>query len=119
MSVPSAAPAEALRAIVAAGGTVFETAAGTIVVLPKHAADPDELLPLADAAHRAATSVRVLREAIRSGALPALGRQRDRAVRRRDLDAWIESRRSPVAVVEDRQAARVEHRLARGRRGSR
>src|SRR5579884_1855647 len=97
----------------ASGGTVIETPVGTIIVLPKRPPDLDELLPLEAAARAAATSVRVLRDAIRSGALPAVGRQRDRAVRRRDLESWIESRRTPVARASDEQADRVERRLAR------
>ncbi len=44
----------------------------------------EELLPLAEGARVGATSVRVLREAIRKGDLTAYGRQRDRAVRRGD-----------------------------------
>jgi hypothetical protein len=106
-----------LRAtVIAAGGSIFETAAGTIAVIPNRAADPEELLPLPDAARAAATSLRVVRDAIRSQALPAVGRQRDRAVRRRDLDAWIETRRAPVARVTESQAERIERRLARARR---
>jgi hypothetical protein len=113
MSGSCSVPADALRAIVAAGGTVFETAAGTIVVLPKRVGDADELLPLVDAARVAATTVRVLRDAIRAGELPAVGRQRDRSVRRRDLDAWIESRAHAPTKVDDEVEARVERRLAR------
>jgi hypothetical protein len=101
----------------AAGGTVVQTPAATIIVIPtRPAADPDELVPLKEAARLAATSVRVLREAIRSGALVALGRQRDRSVRRRDLDAWIETRTAPVARVAETQSSRVELRLLRGKR---
>ncbi|HZU84415.1 MAG TPA: hypothetical protein VE987_15905 [Polyangiaceae bacterium] len=104
----------------ASGATVLETPGATVIVVPTTTvADADELLPLAEAARVAATSVRVLKDAIRGGALAAVGRQRDRAVRRRDLDAWIETRRAPVARVEDGQAARVERRLtARTRRAA-
>ncbi|MBV9945782.1 MAG: helix-turn-helix domain-containing protein [Myxococcales bacterium] len=106
----------AVEAIVSAarasGATVLEAPGATVIVLPAAAAsDPDQLLPLADAAKLAATSVRVLRDAIRAGVLPAHGRQRDRAIRRRELESWIETRRAPVGQVADDQAARVERRL--------
>jgi hypothetical protein len=113
--------AAAVLALVAAahstGGTVVETPVGTIIVLPRQAtASPDELLPLTEAARIAATSKRVVKDAIRAGVLPAVGGQRDRAVRRRDLEAWIEGRRAPVARVADGQQSRVERRLARSQK---
>jgi hypothetical protein len=73
--------------------------------------DPSALVPLRDAARVAASSARVLREAIRAGDLVAYGGQRDRAVRRRDLDAWIESRRVPAAAGPD--DADMERRMRR------
>lgn len=80
---------------------------------------PDDLLTLAEAARAAATSLRVVREAIRGGALPAFGGQRDRAVRRVDLAAWIECRRvkpdAADAVVDDDDVERRMRRLARPR----
>lgn len=98
----------------AAGATVLRSPAATIIVIMRAiAGDPEQLLPLADAARAAATSVRVVRDAIRAGTLPAVGRQRDRAVRRRDLDAWIATRTAPVARIDEGQGARVERRLAR------
>jgi hypothetical protein len=109
---PSNAAVALVTAARAQGATVLETPGATVIVVNMApTASLDELLPLPDAARVAATSVRVVREAIRSGALPALGRQRDRAVRRRDLESWIESRRSPVARVERGQEARIEARL--------
>jgi len=73
--------------------------------------DPRAMVPIAEAARSAGTSIRVVREAIRGGALVAYGRQRDRSVRRDDLEAWIASRRiRPVAGVEDRD---IEARIAR------
>ncbi len=76
--------------------------------------DADAMLSLADAARLAATSQRVLRDAIRAGELAAYGRKRDRAVRRGDLDAWIESRRvAPVPGVDDADLVRRVRRLAR------
>lgn len=106
-----------VRAAEDAGATVVRSPAGVVIVIPTNAPSPDELLPLDRAAAVAATSVRVVRDAIRAGALPAVGRQRDRAVRRRDLDAWVESRRAALVQVSDDQAERVEARLRRrGRR---
>lgn len=73
------------------------TAAAALVRLSAASArDPDELLPLAAAAAEAHCSVRALSDARRSGALATYGTQRTRTVRRRDLAAWIESRRAPV-----------------------
>lgn len=77
----------------AAGATVLETAGAIVFVLPVAAPSGADLLPLADAARVAATSVRVVRDAIRAGALQAVGGQRDRAVRRGDVEVWIEGRR--------------------------
>ena len=117
MSAPGI-PGEALRALVAAaraaGATVVETPGALVIVAPiaVAASDLDALLPLAEAARVAATSMRTLRDAVRREELPAFGRQRDRAVRRRDLDAWIESRRSRVVEVAADQGRRVELRLA-------
>jgi hypothetical protein len=75
--------------------------------------DPCGLVPIVDAAKRAKTSARIVRDAIRAGDLPAFGRQRDRSVRRGDLDAWIESRRvRPVAGVDDLDIERRVRRLA-------
>jgi hypothetical protein len=78
----------------------------------------DDLLPLPDAARIAATSVRVLRQAIARGDLPGFGRQRDRSVRRGDLLQWIEARRVRVEGVDDVDLQRRIRRL-RAVRGSR
>jgi hypothetical protein len=76
----------------------------------------DALIPLAEATRLAATSVRVLREAIRARELPAFGRARDRSVRRDDLDLWIASRRvKPIAGADDADIARRVQRLARAK----
>jgi hypothetical protein len=76
----------------------------------------DPLLPLAEAARRAATSTRVLREAIRRGDLAGFGRQRDRAVRLSDLERWVESRRlAPTAGVDDPDMDRRVARLLKRR----
>jgi hypothetical protein len=73
--------------------------------------DPGTVVPLAEAARIAGTSTRVVRDAIRDGALVAFGRQRDRSVRRANLEAWIASRQvRPVAGVDDRD---IEARIAR------
>ena len=84
-----------------------------LALLVPPAAAANDLLRIAVAAQIAATSVRVVRDAIRSGDLAAFGRQRDRCVRRSDLDAWIASRASkPVAGPDDRDLDRRILRLA-------
>ncbi len=73
--------------------------------------DPHAMVPLAEAARIAGTSTRVVRDALRGGALVGYGGQRDRSVRRADLDAWIASRRlRPIVGVDDRD---IEARIAR------
>ena len=74
-----------------------------------------ELVTIARAANVAATSERVVREAIRAGALTAYGGQRDRAVRMRDLVAWIDSRRVKRDGPADGDIERRMRRLAKGR----
>jgi hypothetical protein len=79
---------------------------------------PDSLIPIREAARIAATSIRVLRDAIRMGDLTAYGRSRDRAVRRADLQAWVASRRvEAVPGVDDADVARRIRRLERRRIG--
>lgn len=104
-----------------AGGTVVQTPAATIIVIPLvRAVDLDELLPLEAAARVAGTSPRALRDAARRGELRLLGRERSRVVRRRDVLGWVETRTSPIVAVDGGQGSRVELRLARVRRqGSR
>ena len=81
-------------------------------------AGDDALIPVAEAARLAATSVRVVRDAIRRGELAAFGRMRDRAVRHADLAAWIASRAlKPVEGIDDADIARRVHRLAQLKRG--
>lgn len=75
----------------------------------------EDLLPIGEAARMAATSTRVLREANRKGELSMYGHQRDRSVRRRDLAAWIESRRVIHAPIEDTD---IELRMRRLHRAS-
>ena len=72
--------------------------------------DPAALIPLPEAARAAGTSKRVVRDAIRAGELPAFGRQRDRSVRRSDLQRWVESRR--VRVIEGPDDLDIERRVA-------
>lgn len=75
--------------------------------------DPGELVLLREGARLAATSLRVLRTAIRTGDLPAFGGQRDRSVRRQDLERWIESRRLSLPGPNDDDVERRMKRLAR------
>jgi hypothetical protein len=81
-------------------------------------AGDDVLIPVAEAARLAATSVRVVRDAIRRGELAAFGRMRDRAVRHADLAAWTASRAlKPVEGIDDADIARRVRRLAQLKRG--
>jgi len=81
-------------------------------------ASADALIPVAEAARLAATSVRVVRDAIRRGELSAFGRMRDRSVRHADLAAWIASRAlKPVEGIDDADIARRVNRLAQLKRG--
>lgn len=59
-------------------------------VAEETSSNPEDLVSVRDAARFAATSPRIVRDAIRLGDLPAYGGQRDRSVRRRDLGQWIE-----------------------------
>jgi hypothetical protein len=84
---------EALLALADAADALARLARAAVVDTPT---DPEGMVPIREAARTAGTSPRVLREAIRQRELPAYGRQRDRAVRRADLDNWIAARRVPV-----------------------
>jgi hypothetical protein len=85
--------AEALRALAAA---VAEVAAAVEAGPPTARDDGDERLD-ARAAARFGVSVRQLRRAVKSGALPAERAGRRLMVLRRDLVAFAESRRVKVA----------------------
>ena len=72
------------------------------------------MIPISEAAWMAATTVRVVRDAIRTGELTAYGRRRDRAVRETDLRAWIAGRRvEPMAGADDLDMERRMRRLER------
>lgn len=86
------------------------------MAVPEQAERDDDLLSLVDAARIAATSARVVGDAVRSGELPAFGRQRDRAIRRSDLRRWIESRRVVHEPIADADLDRRMRRLAGGAR---
>jgi hypothetical protein len=78
----------------------------------------DALIPVAEAARLAATSVRVVRDAIRRGELAAFGRMRDRAVRHADLADWMAGRAlKPVEGIDDADIARRVNRLTQRKRG--
>lgn len=82
--------------------TIVRAPGVIIIVLPDATSRPDELVPLDAVAQLAKTSVRVIKDAIRSGALVGYGKQRNRSARRSDVDAWIESRRyQPVMGPDD------------------
>ena len=77
------------------------------------AADGAELVPLDEAARIAATSKRVLRDAIRAHALAAYGGQRDRSVRRADLDTRVAPVAGPADLDIDRRVARLAREAKR------
>ena len=109
--------ADHIAALEADGATVLRTASTIVLVLPqvRDVDVGDELVPIATAAKIAATSTRVVKDAIRGAELPAFGGQRDRSVRRADLTRWIESRRSkPVVVGVDADLQARMRRLAKG-----
>ena len=102
--------------------TVVRTGSVTVIAITSRVNSASgDLLPLAEVARRASTSLRVVRDAIRAGDVRAFGRQRDRAVRRADVELWIESRAAkPIAggdVDDDDIAARVR-RIERTRRAA-
>jgi hypothetical protein len=81
--------------------------------------DPDEHVSFDEAVDIARTSRRILRDAARRGELTLHGRQRSRTVKRADLVAWLETRRTPViAGTESRDIEARMARLARARRGA-
>lgn len=80
------------------------------------ASDPDELVSLEQAAEIACTKARTLRTAINSRELAAFGGERDRSIRRRDLEAWIESRKLPPLQTADDED--LDRRIARKRRSA-
>jgi hypothetical protein len=99
---------EALLALADAADALARLARAAVVDTPT---DPEGMVPIRAAARTAGTSPRVLRDAVRQGELPAFGRQRDRAVRRADLDKWIAARRVPVREgPSDRD---IERRMSR------
>lgn len=98
--------------MLARGHELLALAARARVGEPPHA---NPLLPVAVAARRAATSARVIREAIRAGELPAYGGQRDRSVLEDDLERWVASRRVTLPGPADRDIERRVRRMERCR----
>lgn len=111
----SAAVEQLVRMAEAAGATVVRSPAGTIIVLPiSQGADPGEHLSLEEARVLGKlASTRQIKEAGHRGELTLYGSERTRTVKRGELVAWLESRRSPAAAVPKGQAGRVEARLRR------
>ncbi len=109
------------RAVAAArdaGAVVLETNAGVMIAIPRRDEHAGDILHEVDAARIAGVSVRTLRDARRAGELVMAGRQRSRTVRRSDLDAWIESRRSPVATMNESAIDKRVARLERSRKSA-
>jgi hypothetical protein len=98
---------EIVEAARAHGATIVESPTQTTIVLSKR--DDDELLPIERASEIAATTDRVLRAAINAAELPAFGGQRDRSVKRSDLETWIISRKVRIeeGPADDSIARRV------------
>jgi hypothetical protein len=97
---------------------VTSTGTATVILVSPPVAPATDLVRLVDAAAIAVTTVRVLRDAIRRGDLKAVGGQRDRAVRRPDLEAWVESRAVRLGAVDDLDIDRRMRRLAREQRSA-
>jgi hypothetical protein len=93
------------------GAFVIESRDTIVIVLALPRESAADLVPLRAAAEIAATSLGVVRAAIRSGDLAAFGKKRDRSVRRGDLSTWIESRAVPVNTGRDDDA--IERRMQR------
>jgi hypothetical protein len=89
-------------------------AAIVAIVRGRPAESPDDLLPEAEACRIAACSRRTLADARKRREIPSYGRQRDRAYRRGDLQAWIESRRVVHPAMDDDDIARRVRRLSKG-----
>jgi hypothetical protein len=109
------ASAEALGAIV-----VRRSGSIVIVLAGDAAPSGDDLLSLEDCREITRDrTTRQIREAIASADLHAVGRQRSRLVKRRDLMAWIEGRQAkPVSGVVDADILRRMDRLARSKKRS-
>lgn len=89
---------------------------GLISLLVPPAPVADDLIPLDQAAALVGTSRRALKDAARRGELRLLGRERTRVVRRSELLAWIDMRKTaPVAGPQDADIdARVSKLARRG-----
>lgn len=89
------------------GATVVRAPGAVVIIIPDPTSRPDDLIPIDVVAQIAKTSVRVVKDAIRKRDLAAFGKERDRCVRRSDVDSWIESRRyAPIAGPDDAEVAR-------------
>ncbi len=97
---------------------VMALAAALAALLAPRTSDSEERLSLREAAVTAATTVRILEDAIRIGALPAYGSQRDRSVKRAELLKWADARRVNIEMSDaqmDRINRRVERMVAKKR----
>ena len=107
----------ALRALAVAAEALARLAREAASEAERAEAGHDTLIPVAEAARLEATSLRVVRDAIRRGELAAFGRMRDRAVSHADLIAWIGARAfKPVDGIDDADIARRVRRLAEEKR---
>jgi len=97
-------------------GALVLSVPGADIAVWSRTKEADDLVLLPEAAELAKTSVRVVKDAIRSGELSAFGKQRDRTVRRSDVARWVEARRvRPVVGPIDADIQRRMRQIARGR----
>jgi hypothetical protein len=94
-------PETIIAAATRLGATVLRAPGADVIVLSHAEPSKDAMVPLHECARLACTSVRVVRDAIRKGELPAYGKERDRSVRHADLAGWIETRRLPITKGPD------------------
>jgi hypothetical protein len=95
-----------------AGATVVRSGGAAIIVIATATArDPNDLLPLEEAAQIAKCSKRTIRAAGRANQLEIRGKQRSRTVRRADLEAWIAERNAPIVRGADDDA--MDRRILR------
>jgi hypothetical protein len=108
----------AMRALARAADDAANAFAQLARAARDEASGDDDWIPETEAAKLAGVSIRTLRADRRAGRIKVYGKQRSRVVRRRDLEAYIESRRVPlvrdVIKADDVDVERRVRRLERG-----
>lgn len=97
--------------------TIVHAPGAIVIVLGTPAERGDDRLSLEESrAILKLKTVRPIQDAIRAGELAASGKQRSRTIRRADLDAWDEARRTrPTGGVDDADIARRARRIEAAR----